>query len=289
MAEITSFNVVIDNLTYQKDVIALVAHSSLEFVVVKVTILDFKLSVKLRTAWKGANFFRTFCAARHLILAPGRDGIPYEAYKALVGNTTATGMLLARYNSLLRGDHGLAHIEARSLGIPKPNGKIRPLSLLSSQHKILERLCLNRIPTDKLSATQSGFRRGMSCLRPLLTLVVVIGDSVQSKKFLEIRTHDCEKAFDSVPKEYLAQSLHRHVLATGQASLAKLFGDILLAPIHAYFGEHGFVQETGTPQGGVLSPFAFLTCVDSQAEHLLGTGFRLSHCPAKEVTCVIRR
>jgi|LauGreDrversion4_2_1035121.scaffolds.fasta_scaffold126677_1 hypothetical protein len=47
-------------------------------------------------------------------------------------------MLLARYNSLSRGDLHLKLIEARSLGIPKANGKTRSLSLLHAQHKIPE-------------------------------------------------------------------------------------------------------------------------------------------------------
>jgi len=117
--------------------------------------------------------------------APGRDGIPYEAYKVLVKRKPVSKALLARYNSLLRADRRLTHIEAQAIGIPKPNGKIRPLSLLPSEHKILERLCLNRArPMLDFAKSQSGFRRGMSCLRPLLTLLTVIGSALFSASSL---------------------------------------------------------------------------------------------------------
>ena len=68
--------------------------------------------------------------------APGRDGIPYEAYKALARSMPVTDMLLARYNSLLRGDHHLNYIEARALGIPKKMGKsdLSPYSRPSTKY-----------------------------------------------------------------------------------------------------------------------------------------------------------
>lgn len=219
--------------------------------------------------------------------AAGPSGITYESFKALAENSVVLGDMCARFNLALEGNTAMIKkTMVTMVGIPKGLAKLRPLVLMEAERKILERCCLNRlqpiIATD-IAESQSGFRTGMSTMRSLFTVQVAISDSISSKRFIEVRTHDCERAFDRVPKSYIGQKMWELVAPHGP-KLARLCAETCAAPMTARIGEETIHPITGIGQGGVLSPLAFLTCVNEIDLILKGTGYKLQH--GKELTCV---
>ena len=98
---------------------------------------------------------------------------------------------------------------SKVIAIPKPGKDVtnpnnfRPISLLNTLSKILERIVLNRIKTilyDQkiLLNEQFGFREGHSTSHQLLRVVKHIQHNFKNKKSTGIILLDVEKAFDSV-------------------------------------------------------------------------------------------
>ncbi len=190
--------------------------------------------------------------------AAGSDLIPYEAFAACVQNRAFLSELLAHYNSSLFGGFNIELI-AKIITIPKAGGSgIRPLTLLPSTHKLLEKLIMNRLSPFQslLHESQSGFRKGMSPLRSLLAIHLRIL-AREENRVLFIRTYDVEKAFDSVPKSYIASRFY-DFMAPHAPLLARLAHDMLLANISTDIDGVPIMLKTGAPQGGIMSPLAYI-------------------------------
>ena len=87
----------------------------------------------------------------------------------------------------------------------------RPISLLCSISKVLERLIYDKIidfVLPKLSVAQFGFLQGRSCLQQLLLLLDNIHKAFDGKSRLDAIYLDISKAFDSVPHMELLYKLH---------------------------------------------------------------------------------
>ena len=86
----------------------------------------------------------------------------------------------------------------------------RPISLLCSASKVLERLIYDKIidfVLPKISAAQFGFLRNRSCLQQLLLFLHNIHKAFDSKSWLDAVYLDISKAFNSVPHMELLHKL----------------------------------------------------------------------------------
>ena len=86
----------------------------------------------------------------------------------------------------------------------------RPISLLCSASKVLERLIYDKIidfVLPKISVAQFGFLRDRSCLQQLLLFLYNIHKAFDSKSWLDAVYLDISKAFNSVPHMELLYKL----------------------------------------------------------------------------------
>lgn len=155
---------------------------------------------------------------------------------------------------------------AKVIPIPKPKKdstlacNYRPISLLNSLSKILEKLILRRL-NEHISAhnifsnEQFGFRAGHSTNHQLLRVYKYIKTSLQNKHSTGFITFDIEKAFDSVWHKGL---LHKMFLLKFPLYLTKLIQSFLMnRSFYVSINNHAsntFRILAGVPQGSVLSP-----------------------------------
>lgn len=152
------------------------------------------------------------------------------------------------------------------IAIPKPNkdstnaSNYRPISLLPTLSKLLERLILNRIElhlenTRIIPDEQFGFKRGHSTNHQLVRLVREIRTNFARSKSSGMVLLDVEKAYDSVWQEAI---LHKMLLGNFSMYILKIVRSFLLnRSYHVTVNGHSSDRHEvpfGVPQGAVLSP-----------------------------------
>lgn len=158
---------------------------------------------------------------------------------------------------------------AKIIAIPKLGKDValassyRPISLLSSISKILERIVLTRMQSYIASKNiiinqQFGFREGHSSTHQLLRLTNYIKGNINSKRSCGLLTFDIEKAFDTVWHDGL---LHKMFVLKFPLYIIKI--------VQSYLSNRSFFVSiknsiskshlvlAGVPQGSVISPFLF--------------------------------
>ncbi|KAL9704079.1 hypothetical protein quinque_007597 [Culex quinquefasciatus] len=121
------------------------------------------------------------------------------------------------------------------IGIPKPNkdatnpSNYRPISLLPTLSKLLERVILVRIDqhlenTRVIPDTQFGFKRGHSTNHQLVRLVKEVRANFARRKSAGMVLLDVEKAYDSVWQEAI---LHKMYLANFSLYILKIVRSFL--------------------------------------------------------------
>jgi group II intron reverse transcriptase/maturase len=175
--------------------------------------------------------------------APGVDQMTAEEYaKNLEGNLQS---LLGRAKS---GDHYRAPA-VRRVHIPKGDGKkTRPLGIPTFEDKVLQRavvMALEAVYEQDFLDCSYGFRTGRSAHQALQKL----WHETMEGGGGWVYEADIEKFFDSVDHAKLREVLSQRVR---DGVLIRLIGKWLNAGVM----ENGVVYhpETGTPQGGVISP-----------------------------------
>ena len=192
-------------------------------------------------------------------ICPGPDQIPYEALKACCYNPTFLSTVVCTFNDYLDNGYNLNCIESQIIPLPKANcAEVRPISLLPSMRKLLEKVILQRVTMlgDRLHESQSGFRKGMNPLRCLLRIHLDILEARRTSKLLIVNTYDVKKAFDSIPKSFIA-TRYRDYVHQHAPRLAQLLYEVLRVPVTTQVGSSPLTLGSGVPQGGILSPSAF--------------------------------
>lgn len=158
---------------------------------------------------------------------------------------------------------------AKVIAIPKPGKDLslpssyRPISLLSSISKLLEKIIQKRINSfivsnNILLNTQFGFRSGHSTNHQLLRVSKYIKENLINGKSTGMLTFDVEKAFDGVWHKAL---LHKMFLLKCPLQLIKIIKSFLSnRSFYVSVGcekSNPFQIVAGVPQGSVLSPILY--------------------------------
>ena len=126
---------------------------------------------------------------------------------------------------------------------------------------ILERL--KEALDCKLLEEQAGFRQHRSCSDQIITLRIIIEQSLEWNSSLHINFIDFKKAFDSVDRETLWKILRYHGVPEKLINIIICqYRDSVCRVIHGRGLTEPFRVKTGTRQGCMLSPFLFLLVID---------------------------
>jgi group II intron reverse transcriptase/maturase len=173
--------------------------------------------------------------------APGVDGQTWRGYSESLDNHLAD--LLGRAKS---GQYKAPAV--RRVRIPKGSGGTRPIGIPTIEDKVLQRavvMVLEPIYEREFLDCSYGFRPGRSAHQALAVLWQGLMD-LNGGWVIEL---DIQSYFDAVDRNKLQEMLRQRV---GDGVLLRLIGKWLNAGVL----EEGNVTytETGTPQGGVVSP-----------------------------------
>lgn len=122
--------------------------------------------------------------------------------------------------------------------------------LLSMLGKILSRVILNRLKGALdaiLREEQAGFRKGRSCPDQIVTLCIIVEQSVEWQSSVYICFMDFAKAFDSVNRKGLCRLLPYYGAPAEITNLIRKF----------YKGFKALIVHSGVRQGCLLSPPLF--------------------------------
>jgi hypothetical protein len=197
--------------------------------------------------------------------APGLD----DVNNILVKNLPPKGFEYLKYiiNACLKLNYfPKAWKHAKVIPIPKPGkpsnevSSYRPISLLSTMSKILERVLLNRInehleDNNIIPNQQCGFRTGRSTSHQLIKVIKEAKQNINRKKSTGMIFLDVEKAFDRVWHNGL---LYKMIKLGFSLPLIKIVRSFLSERTFSVFikGQFSETKEIkyGVPQGAVLSP-----------------------------------
>ena len=135
----------------------------------------------------------------------------------------------------------------------------RPISLLCTTYKLLERTLLTRIEpiVDRLlPKEQAGFRKGRSTVDQVAKLTETIEDAFDTKEITESVFIDLTAAYDTVWHQGLREKLQRMLTSN---HLINFIMEFLYTRPFTLFTSDGqktrsFRLKNGVPQGSVLAP-----------------------------------
>jgi len=174
--------------------------------------------------------------------APGIDRMDYAEYQAELASNIHD--LVDR----LKGKRYRARLVRRHY-IPKPNGKLRPLGIPTTEDKLLQLAVakiLEAIYEQDFLDCSYGYRPGRSPLDAVRHLT----DELQYGRYCWIVEADIKGFFDNIDHDWMLRMLGERI---DDKSFLRLIQKWLKAGILDTDGEV-IHPATGTPQGGIVSP-----------------------------------
>ena len=209
--------------------------------------------------------------------APGPDGIPNQLLKEC--RKTLSRDLTELFNACISlGYHPKRFKESTTIVLRKPQKprydtpkSYRPIALLNTMGKLLEKLVANRISKaaedfNLLPEEQMGARPKRSTISAveLLTEQIHTIWGRDKKKVASLLSLDISGAFDNVSHERLIHNLREKGIPRWISNFVKSFleGRTTSVVLGSYKGDQIFTN-TGIPQGSSLSPILFLVFVST--------------------------
>ena len=140
----------------------------------------------------------------------------------------------------------------------------RPISILSSLSKIVERAAVNRLVSffeenDKLFRSQHAYRKNHSTITSLVEITEYMHQEIEKKMVPALIATDLSKAFDSVSHGMLLQKLEENGI---QRSCTTWIGSYLSGRTQVTKFETAESDKemvlSGVPQGSILGPILFI-------------------------------
>ena len=218
--------------------------------------------------------------------APGPDGVPPEAIKAVVKEVPE--LLASSFTALLeKGQFPGALKQARLVLIPKPKknpedkNTYRPLCLLNSISKLFEHIIKARIlrtliGPKKIAISQYGFCKGKSAAQAIRKVVNMATEemrkTIKKRNLCALITVDIKNAFNTVDWKCIIEELKTRKLSQEIISI-----------VNSYLHERTFLDddkkvysmECGVPQGSVLGPLLWNLLYDGLLKMPVSEGVHL--------------
>lgn len=197
--------------------------------------------------------------------APGFDRISYALIKSL--NEEKQMLFLGMINvEWTNGNYMEEWKTAKVIGIPKQNcdsskfENLRPISLLPIPAKILDKLVLNKMlcfaeRENCIPQNSFGFNRGKSINDLYVNLIEQIENNKKQRKKSVIIKLDIKKAFDSVNKAVLIETLKEMCFPPEYINWVYNMLTNRKVQVNASYSH---TTNEGLPQGSPFSPFLFL-------------------------------
>lgn len=200
--------------------------------------------------------------------APGPDGIPNVALKAAI--QANPDMFRATLQKCLDEGHFPEKWKRQKLVLlPKPgkppgdSSSYRPICLLDTLGKLLERIILNRLTKyieseNGLSKMQFGFRKGRSTVDAILTVIERAEKALKQKRrgnrYCAVITLDVKNAFNNASWEAIAAALHRMRVPDYLCRILKSYFQNRILVYDTDKGKREIRITAGVPQGSILGP-----------------------------------
>lgn len=200
--------------------------------------------------------------------APGPDGIPNLAIRAAI--IEAPEIFRAVMQRCLDEGHFPDRWKRQSLVLLPKAGKppgdpsaYRPICLLDTTGKVLERIILNRLVkftegVHGLSSNQFGFRKGKSTVEAIQTITRTAEVALQRKRrgirYCAIVTLDVKNAFNSACWDSIARSLQSLNIPVALYKILENYFQNRVLLYNTEDGQRSVPITAGVPQGSILGP-----------------------------------